>query len=422
MVVTLGHIFLLLLSAVSVVQRSPRRALPLKTAAAAAAAQLYAPPSGYNGTIAGWEPNMSHWQVSQALQALLEVEEPSAALTALINATMADVLRVHTAEYVLHEMAGAYDDLGWWTLFFLAAHSRNVSGAQAQWLARARSVYDATFAEAWETATCEGGLWWSKKHFYKNAITNTLALDAAVQLAEATAATNASAHAAYTAQAKLIGSWLVQSGLIDANTSFVYDGLTQIDGPRVCAPSGILQREVWTYNIGKALDALLSYERILNGGDNDNASDGDGGALLALAAALANATIDRFVLPPPDPPGGVAVLVELLGIHDRDQQLFKGIFCRSLARFVKTLRARGAHAEVDAKASAFLVHSAAVVAATRQRDGLFAADWRAPPPSTGATNRCNSNESPSEWKSCVGPTPQTSALYLLNAAVEVGRA
>ena len=396
-------------------------------AAAEAAAQLYSPSFGYNGTVAGWEPNTSHWQVSQVLQALLEVEDAPAPLAALIVATMADVLRVHTAQYVLTEMAGAFDDLGWWTLFFLAAHARNVGGAREEWLARARAVFDATYADAWETGTCEGGLWWSKKRFYKNAITNTLALDAAVQLAAATASTNASAHAAYAAQAKLIGGWLVQSGIVDANTSYVYDGLAQVDGPTVCAPSGISQRAVWTYNMGKALDALVGYGDLI----------GDGGDLLALAAELANATIDRFALVAPSTSGGVAVLVELLGVHDRDQQIFKGIFCRSLARLVATLRARGAHAAVAEKAATFLTSSAALVATSRQRAGLFAADWRAAPPSVDAANRCNSDgTSPGsvaaqpapfppiqrlEWKSCVGPTPQTSALYLLNAAAQVLR-
>jgi predicted alpha-1,6-mannanase (GH76 family) len=400
----------------------------LQVAAAAAAAQLYTPSFGYNGSFAGWEPNTSHWQVSQVLQALLEVEDAPAPLAARINATMADALRVHTAPYVLTEMAGAFDDLGWWTLFFLAAHARNASGASAVWLARARAVFDATYADAWETGTCEGGLWWSEKRFYKNAITNTLALDAAVQLAAATESTSASAHAAYAAQAKLIGSWLVRSGIVDANTSYVYDGLAQVDGPTVCAPSGISQREVWTYNMGKALDALVGYGDLID----------DGGELLALAAALANATIDRFAAVAPDAPGDVAVLVELLGIHDRDQQIFKGVFCRSLARLVVTLRARGAHAAVAGKASAFLASSAALVAALRQRDGLFAADWRTAPPSADASNRCNSDGTAPglgaprrapfppiqvlQWKSCVGPTPQTSALYLLNAAAQVARA
>ena len=392
-----------------------RRAGAEPSAAAAAASHLYDASFGFNATHAGWEPNASFWQSALAIEALLEVID-SGATTALedqINATLVDAMRVRTSAQVLGEISTAYDDLLWWcgTFLSLAEHS-DTAASSALWLHRARDVFDYVFLHAWDNKQCGGGLFWSAARAYKNSIVNTLALDAAVRLSAAVAGDSGSV---YATQAELIFAWLVHSQLINTSTFEVYDGLNM----STCSPPPPHQRAQWSYNAGVAIEALAGY-----------GTDFNDAAAMSLALGIANASIYTFTVVDDNT---IRLIVELNGVHDRDQQVFKGIYARSLARLA--VRVRGGS---DRRLRKFadqieilLTNSAELVFTERGRNGLYQSDWRAAPFSTKAVNFCGSSPGIDDaqfrfppvhqlaWRSCVGPTPQMEAVMLFNAASEV---
>ena len=62
-----------------------------------------------------------------------------------------------------------YDDLLWWAL----AYSRTFDLTQQRVFARyAKKIYDYVYSVAWDEKKCNGGMWWSARRQYKNAITN----------------------------------------------------------------------------------------------------------------------------------------------------------------------------------------------------------------------------------------------------------
>ena len=75
-----------------------------------------------------------------------------------------------------------YDDEGWWALAWVNAYDLTHT---PQYLQMAQSIF-ADMAGGWDTATCGGGIWWSKDKTYKNAIANELFLSVAAHLANRT--------------------------------------------------------------------------------------------------------------------------------------------------------------------------------------------------------------------------------------------
>ena len=84
---------------------------------------------------------------------------------------------------------------------------------------------DAIFSNmqlGWETATCGGGVWWSKDNKEKNAIENELFLAVAASLANRDA--DATIRSADLEWARREWSWFRQSGMINGQ-HLINDGL-----------------------------------------------------------------------------------------------------------------------------------------------------------------------------------------------------
>jgi predicted alpha-1,6-mannanase (GH76 family) len=195
-----------------------------------------------------------------------------------------------------------YDDEGWWALAWIDVY--DLTG-KPEYLQAAGSIFD-NMQKGWETGTCGGGVWWSKKSKEKNAIENELFLDVAASLANRTKAPEERQR--YLSWAQKEWAWFHDSGMINQD-HLINDGL-DISNPAHCTNNG---RATWSYNQGVILGALVEL--------NKAAPDP---ALPEAASAIAHAAIDHLV-------DGDGVLHEPNGAHTGgDVPQFKGIFSRNL--------------------------------------------------------------------------------------------
>jgi len=195
-----------------------------------------------------------------------------------------------------------YDDEGWWALAWIDVY--DLTG-EARYLQAASGIFD-DMQRGWDTATCGGGVWWSKKTREKNAIENELFLAVAASLANR--AKSPEQRAQYLAWAQKEWEWFRDSGMINSQ-HLVNDGLNAAD-PAHCTNNG---KNTWSYNQGVILGALVEL--------NHAAPDP---ALRATATAIALAAIEHLT----DANG---VLREPGNAHTGgDVPQFKGIFSRNL--------------------------------------------------------------------------------------------
>jgi len=164
----------------------------------------------------------------------------------------------------------------------------------------ARALF-AGLAAGWDDA-CGGGLWWTRRKTYKNAIPNELFLLIAGRLHQ-----RAPGRGDYLGWALREWQWFRASGLIGP-AGLVNDGLTAD-----CLNNG---RTTWTYNQGVIIGALAVLSEIT--GDD---------ALINQAEAIAAAALRDLTVPP-------GILTEpgegRTARRDRDRPQFKGIFVRHL--------------------------------------------------------------------------------------------
>jgi predicted alpha-1,6-mannanase (GH76 family) len=152
--------------------------------------------------------------------------------------------------------------------------------------------------------SCSGGIWWSKKKSYKNAIANELFLSVAAHLANR--AGSARQRAEYLAWANREWQWFAHAGMIN-DRHLINDGLD-----KQCRNNGAT---TWTYNQGVILGGLAELHR----------ATGDA-SLLAAAQSIASAVLsdttllnkDGILHEPCEPKCG------------GDGTQFKGIFVRNL--------------------------------------------------------------------------------------------
>ena len=187
-----------------------------------------------------------------------------------------------------------YDDDGWWALAWIAAF--DLTG-EPKYLDLARTLF-AGMAAGWDDV-CAGGLWWTRRKDYKNAIPNELFLLIAGRLHQ-----RIGGHLDWALRE---WRWLRASGLIGPS-GLVNDGLTA-----GCVNNG---GTTWTYNQGVIVGGLVVLHEIT----------GDG-AYLGQAASIATAALSDLTVPP-------GILAEpgeeLTAPADRDRPQFKGIFIRNL--------------------------------------------------------------------------------------------
>jgi predicted alpha-1,6-mannanase (GH76 family) len=195
-----------------------------------------------------------------------------------------------------------YDDEGWWALAWIDVY--DLTG-KPEYLTTAESIFE-DMQKGWDTKTCGGGVWWSKKTHGKNAIENELFLAVAASLANR--ASTSDQRAEYLAWAQREWAWFHNSGMINGQ-HLVNDGLKSTD-PEHCTNNG---GNTWTYNQGVILGALVEL--------NKAAPDP---ALAETATSIALAAVRRLT----DADG---VLHETSPAHTGgDVPQFKGIFCRNL--------------------------------------------------------------------------------------------
>jgi predicted alpha-1,6-mannanase (GH76 family) len=256
--------------------------------AAAALQRWYKPRTGLWKT-AGW------WNSANALTAVIQHSQRTGErrYLSIIETTHSRAHRVNpgfTNEY--------YDDDGWWALAWIAAF--DLTG-EVKYLDLARRLF-AGMAAGWDDV-CGGGLWWTRKKKYKNAIPNELFLLIAGRLHQRTTG----GGPGYLDWALREWEWFKASGLIGP-TGLVNDGLTAD-----CANNG---GTAWTYNQGVIIGGLVVLHEITGEG-----------AYLGHAEAIASAALRDLTVPP----GILTEPEELRAMGRRDGMAqVKGIFVRNL--------------------------------------------------------------------------------------------
>jgi len=258
-----------------------------------------------------------------------------------------------------------YDDEGWWALAWIDAYDLT---KKPQYLARTESIF-ADMAGGWDDSVCGGGIWWSKKRTYKNAIANELFLSVAAHLANR--ASDPQEKARYLMWAQREWRWFRASGMQNSQ-NLINDGLNS-KHPSACVNNG---QTTWSYNQGVVLGGLVELSR----------ADGDAG-LLTTAHAIADAALIH--------------LTDAHGIlHDTceprcgaDGVQFKGIFVRNLMALDEASPEPRYKAFIEANADSILAHA-------QGKDYEFGQVWSGPFDGANAGT-------------------QSSALDALVAAVEV---
>ena len=193
-----------------------------------------------------------------------------------------------------------YDDEGWWALAWI--HAYDLTG-KPEYLEQAKVIFN-DLTNAW-TAHCDGGLLWSKKRRYKNAIPNELFLLTAVRLHQRTPGDHGAGS--YLDWAIRDWNWFKNTGMINSQ-GLVNDGLN-----RECENNG---GTTWTYNQGVIVGGLTDLYKVT--GDTNYLNE----ASLIADATLALLVDDHGVLQEP---------CEERGCGGGDVPQFKGIFVRYLA-------------------------------------------------------------------------------------------
>ncbi|KAG8213667.1 glycoside hydrolase family 76 protein [Butyriboletus roseoflavus] len=221
---------------------------------------------------------------------------------------------------------GSYDDAQWviLALWKISDYKASRGESYSQYMSSSLTIYDMVAAQ-WDD-TCNGGVWWSSAHTYKNAITNELFL---LTSAEAYLRTR---NTTYLENARKEYGWLLNSGMQGPDGLF-NDGLNL----NTCQNNG---ETAWTYNqavIASGLGALY-------------VADGFNATFLQQAQVSLDATIhgsltDNTVLKEScdDAQSGGSIC-------DKDQQLFKGIWMKHVQYFLDWAN----DASIAAKYSGFL--------------------------------------------------------------------
>ena len=288
---------------------------------------------------------------------------------------------------------GSYDDMQWWSLAYASA---GLQLHDQPMIESAAAIFDHVWQKAYSNSSkeCFGGVWWSKKRTYKNAVTNELVIANAALLHKATG------KASYLQQALDQWRWFNASGMINQKTGAICDGLSIDSHTYACSGSG---GPSYTYNQGVVLGGLATLFEAT--GDVE---------LLDAAHKIADGTINTGA-PYVTTEG---ILQECGSIHDRDGALFKGIFIRNLRMLVDACNGSAARPHDKAQAqrySTFIQKNfESMMAHARTPDGLYSAYWQGPV--DPKTKPCQ-QPGKAECGNATGTVPQISALELLTAAI-----
>jgi predicted alpha-1,6-mannanase (GH76 family) len=316
-----------------------------RATAAVAALQLWYRPRSGLWQSAGW------WNSANALTALVDYMSLSRDLSYLpVVAQTFDRAPGWRRHGFINEF---YDDCAWWGLAWLNAFDLS---ADRRYLSTAAAIFR-HMVTGWDETS--GGVWWSRRRDYKNAITNELFGLLAVRLYLRTEQQD------YLLWARRSWEWFAASGMIGPS-GLVNDGLTA-DGRNNGGTT-------WTYNQGVMLGLLA--DLYVATSDRSYLSAGS----VTAEAALRSLTVDQVLTEPGR------------GEPSGDLVQFKGIF-------VRNLRAFAAHAPFPGYREFTLANASSAWERARNASGQFGYRWEGP------FDRADAGR-------------QSSALDLLNAAIE----
>lgn len=246
----------------------------------------YNPKSGLWKTT-GW------WNSANALTALVNYSR--VAHTSRYRDVIDQTYKVNIHTAFLNQY---YDDEGWWALAWIDAY--DLTGRK-RYLQAAEHIFS-NMTGGWDN-TCGGGIWWSKKRAYKNAIANELFLSVAAHLSNR--ASTRGQRKKYASWAKREWHWFRHSGMIERD-HLISDGLTPD-----CKDN---HKTKWTYNQGVILGGLVELAR------QEQSRSPIRAAHRIATAAIDHLTGKQGILHEPCEPNCGA-----------DGSQFKGIFVRNLA-------------------------------------------------------------------------------------------
>lgn len=243
-----------------------------------------------------------------------------------------------------------YDDTGWWALAWIDAY--DLTG-KPSYLSMAETMFT-YLTSGWTTTECGGGgMNWTTKSTYQNAIANELFLTVAAKLANRTTGSTSST---YRTWANNEWTWFKNSGMINSS-NLINDGL------KTSPTCGNNNGTVWTYNQGVILGGLVELAQA----NNDP-------TLIQEAVTLANATLASSLV------NSNGILAEP-SVSGGDTPQFKGIFVRNLMDLYKATNYN--------KYKQFIVTNANSISSKAQSDRghEFGALWQGPFDSADATRQ-----------------------------------
>ena len=293
----------------------------------------------YNSTTGLWE-STGWWNAANALEAIIDYSLRTKTKTyqGIISATLEKNKRGNF-------LNNYYDDESWWALTWIKAY--DLTGDK-RYLGMAENIF-ADLQGGWDKR-CGGGIWWSKRRDYKNAIANELFLTVAVRLCQRTS------KKSYLTWAQQEWTWFKKSGMINAQ-NLVNDGLNS-----ACQNNGGI---TWTYNQGVILGGLVDMYKIM--GDR---------SFISYAEAIADAAISTLV----DTNGILTEPCESLGGCGADGPQFKGIFMRNLSYLYET--------DSKERYKEFIIRNAdSIWLNNRNNANQFGLRWAGPPDSADASRQ-----------------------------------
>ncbi|KAJ1024126.1 hypothetical protein NDA16_002965 [Ustilago loliicola] len=246
--------------------------------------------------------------------------------------------------------ANSTDDTGWYALGMLRMYDITHDTKYLDY-----AVLEAEYLQSFQSSACGGGIIWDiPSKSYKIAISNELYLSLAAGLANRLEDRTQAKKWLDVAKAQY--SWFVKSGMINSN-NLINDGL--IDD---CRNNG---KTIWSYNQGVILGGCVE----LYNADNRNV------AYLKQAQKIADAVLASSAFNSAD--GILVESCEAAGTCNTDQDAFKGIFVRNLAKLNKALPGPGRYTKWIEKQAAY------AYAKGRNGTDFYGVQWTGP---VGSTN------------------------------------